>query len=498
MLKKKKHRVLWTTISKLVFDITMKAREEVRSKKKVDTNISVDWRATENVMALYNNYAGRFLQYISIAMANGPLAYGSESEDSIPQVDEVKSSNVTTTMAPKTNQDKALETLQILAHIPQMKLPPEYGNTFQIFLIISFLLAVAFPMFTRRAVRRARDGKMGLGDDGRKAATCSKEGSYMLTLNIVSNTFFFGVMITLVKAFACGYDPLLQQFTLLADPSIECFGLSSFVHYIYMLLAGIAIVFFYPLATMLIPTFQFMNKGLDIKFDASFITLEKQSDLFVAILATFYSELNTLFVLFVQTFICIVLAVYNYKVQPCLVSYMNPAKTAIYTISAYVTIGSIIWQLTKSIGLMIIIAIILFAAIFGWLLSKHGKSVITLIKQKLLKRKADKLKRENAMKILPIPEDEFQDIDDIKKGLQFKSGSTNTKIVPSPEKKKRQKNKGDKIYCPQCRTGVVPAQWISTFVIAECCVCFETKKMKISSVCGHGICNECYIKIKER
>ena len=95
MLEKKKHRVLWTTISKLVFDITMKAREEVRSKKKVDTNISVDWRATENVMALYNNYAGRFLQYISIAMANGPLAYGSESEDSIPQVDEVKSSNVT-------------------------------------------------------------------------------------------------------------------------------------------------------------------------------------------------------------------------------------------------------------------------------------------------------------------------------------------------------------------------------------------------------------------
>ena len=102
------------------------------------------------------------------------------------------------------------------------------------------------------------------------------------------------------------------------------------------------------------------------------------------------------------------------------------------------------------------------------------------------------------MKILPIPEDEFQDIDDIKKGLQFKSGSTNTKIVPSPDKKKRRKNKGEKIYCPQCWTGAVPAQWISTFVMAECCVCFETRKMKISSVCGHGICNECYIKIKDK
>ena len=36
MLKKKASRSSWTTISKLVFDITMKAREEVRSKKKVD------------------------------------------------------------------------------------------------------------------------------------------------------------------------------------------------------------------------------------------------------------------------------------------------------------------------------------------------------------------------------------------------------------------------------------------------------------------------------
>ena len=99
---------------------------------------------------------------------------------------------------------------------------------------------------------------------------------------------------------------------------------------------------------MLIPTFQFMNKGLDIKFDASFITLEKQSDLFVAILSTFYADLNTLFVLIVQALICIVLAGYNYKSKPCLVSYMNPAKTILYVVSAYVTCLAIIWQITKS------------------------------------------------------------------------------------------------------------------------------------------------------
>ena len=67
-------------ISKIIYDITIEAREEVRNKKNVDTNVSVDWRSTENFMALYNNYIGRFLKNVSIAMANGPLAYESTPE----------------------------------------------------------------------------------------------------------------------------------------------------------------------------------------------------------------------------------------------------------------------------------------------------------------------------------------------------------------------------------------------------------------------------------
>ena len=79
VLRKTAHRVPWSKINKIIYDC-IEAREEVRNKKNVDTNVSVDWRSTENFMALYNNYIGRFLQYVSIAMANGPLAYESTPE----------------------------------------------------------------------------------------------------------------------------------------------------------------------------------------------------------------------------------------------------------------------------------------------------------------------------------------------------------------------------------------------------------------------------------
>ena len=163
---------------------------------------------------------------------------------------------------------------------------------------------------------------------------------------------------------------------LLADPSVECFSLDSLAHYIYMLAAGIAIVLFYPLATMLIPTFQFMNKGLDIKFDASFITLEKQSDLFVAILSTFYADLNTLFVLIAKALICIVLAGYNYKSKPCLVSYMNPAKTILYVVFAYDMPGYNMANYKKSMAILLILLGVLGFAVICWLLYEQRTKIV--------------------------------------------------------------------------------------------------------------------------
>ena len=101
------------------------------------------------------------------------------------------------------------------------------------------------------------------------------------------------------------------------------------------------------------------------------------------------------------------------------------------------------------------------------------------------------------MKIYQFLKMNFKTLTILRKVFNLNSVRQTRKLCHHQTRKKRRKNKGEKIYCPQMPTGAVPAQWISTFVIAECGVCFETKKMKISSVCGHGICNECYIKIKD-
>eukprot|EP00505_MAST-04D_sp_SCG-Rhode-Island_P001927 Stramenopile-MAST_4_protein_1927 len=281
--EKLKHRIPWSSIAEIISSVTSNAREEARMQSK-SNDINVDWKATENIMAIYNMYVSRLLMYLSLAFSNGPLADAREESTTTASANITEAAELT-----------SMEYLDIVASIPQMKLPAKYGNTYVYFFSLAVVIAFTFPPFTSRAIRRARKGTMGLGPDGRKAATASKEGMYMLLLNIVSNTFFFGVMVTLVSAFACDYDELMQRFFLTADPGIECFSYDDFTHFAYMIVSGLAIFLFYPLATILIPTFQFMNKGLDIKFSASFVTLEKQTDLGVAIFGAFYSSLKWLF-----------------------------------------------------------------------------------------------------------------------------------------------------------------------------------------------------------
>ena len=63
---------------------------------------------------------------------------------------------------------------------------------------------------------------------------------------------------------------------------------------------------------------------------------------------------------------------------------------------------------------------------------------------------------------------------------------------------KQQKDKTRKLIpCPQCRVNSSIEKWQFTFVTAECCICLESKRMVISSQCGHGICSSCFDEINE-
>jgi hypothetical protein len=482
--EKKEHRISWAPFANLINSITLTAREAARKNTGNQNDITVNWKATENVMAVYNMYVGRFMTYIALAMTNGPLA---ESESrNIGTVSSLQKNG--TTASPESPGSSGpvspSDYLEILVHIPQMKLPAKYGNTYQYFLILAIVMAAVFPPFTSRAIRRARKGTMGLGPDGRRAGTFTKEGIYMLALNIVSNTFYFGVMITLVSAFACEFDTRTMEFYLSADHGIECFSYSDPTHFVYMVVAGAAVFLFYPLATILIPTFQFMNKGLDIKFTASFVTLEKQTDLGVAIFATFYSSLSTYAVLFTQLLVCLGLAGFNHATAPCLVSYMNIYKTIMYVGAAYITAVIIFYQYSRS-------------AIITYALVGVGPVALGIFWSRRRAKLATLAAHMPSTKVLPI--------EDIKKNNNKGSTPNQTKVASLRDASSTilsgQRNAAGlpsdakaeiSIPCPQCRVSNLKSTWHYTFVKAECCICLEVERMVISANCGHGMCKSCF------
>ena len=83
----------------------------------------------------------------------------------------------------------------------------------------------------------------------------------------MNDYLYFGMMFTLISAYACSYDEASHQFVLMADEEMKCFTFSEPLQIIYMLVSSIGLVGFYPLATLLAPNFQFNNKALDIKYE---------------------------------------------------------------------------------------------------------------------------------------------------------------------------------------------------------------------------------------
>ena len=110
------------------------------------------------------------------------------------------------------------------------------------------------------------------------------------------------------------------------------------------------------------------------------------------------------------------------------------------------------------------------------------------------KSKERKKTKGNALKVLPVEVNG----DTATKSLSDESlRLSKTAVVPSPERQNSNLKAKAKIHCPQCRAIVPVKEWISTFVSSECCVCFETHKMRISTVCGHGVCSGCFDQLQK-
>ena len=242
-------------------------------------------------------------------------------------------------------------------------------------------MALLYPFYTIKALRQLKAGKLGLDKHGRPVTKfCSKDGLYNFGLNAVNDYLYFGMMVQFVSVFACKIDDLAPQpgdlnfkyvrYILMADtkyvripnyglngtisnytvtyeyPPMECFNPKQPTHMVYMVMCTIAILCFYPLATLLAPNFQFNNKMLDIKFEQSFLIIQNQAELLMVAFSIFYQE-TWQAVLIPQLVICITLATSNWFIQPCLIERLNIFRTGIYSMAASACLSSILYQVLK-------------------------------------------------------------------------------------------------------------------------------------------------------
>ena len=58
----------------------------------------------------------------------------------------------------------------------------------------------------------------------------------------MNDYLYFGMMFTLISAYACSYDETSHQFILMADETMKCFTFSEPLQIIYMLVSSIGLV----------------------------------------------------------------------------------------------------------------------------------------------------------------------------------------------------------------------------------------------------------------
>ena len=348
-------RQLWPTIhDQLAPALMQELNKHVESfrQKGVDEIVVVDWKIWDNVLAFHVGIVITLYQYVSVALAFSPL------EESIQDVSKAFEEDL-----PWRNS------IKVAMSVPQFKIPGS-EQAFHIFFWISVAIALTYPFYAIKAIRALKENRLGLDASGKKITKCfSPDGIYNFVLNAVNDYLYFGMMFVLISVFACRIDEFQNvstdtngthnvKYILMADviydknmtgyvhAPMECFAFSQPTHLVYMAASTVALLSFYPLATLLAPNFQFNNKALDVKFDQTFLIMEHQAELMMAGFSIFYQD-SWRAVLIPQLCICLCLSGFNYRLQPCLVQSLNKFRTATYLCAAHSCVSSILFQSLK-------------------------------------------------------------------------------------------------------------------------------------------------------
>ena len=198
---------------------------------------------------------------------------------------------------------------------------------------VCFGLCGAFLLVSYPAIRLAKAGRYGVTKDMKPDSACSWTGLVSRAVSLLAVSLYMTIMKTELDALSCVYFETDSTWVLIRNQDIVCF---SGTHAVYFCLAILAIIIYYPLATLLYPTIQYQNKGLDLKYDSTYIVLESQGKLAIVGFAAFLPREKYLKM---QLIVCIcvtcILGLIVAKTKPCLVKSYNLWKAGGYFLVAW-------------------------------------------------------------------------------------------------------------------------------------------------------------------
>ena len=196
-------------------------------------------------------------------------------------------------------------------------------TSFKLMFWASVSIALVFPLYSLRGVRRAREGTLGTvrARDGRRvpAPLLSLEGAYQQLLSLMGGIGFFFVIKTLLGVLACDYategSPLYQ------DPTIPCW---RDLHLAWVAMAVVGGLLYYPLATFIAPSMAYANPSLDVKYSLDWTVVSTQSKLLLsAALVFFPGQAELAFPSAAAAAVGVSLSVVLFTRRPCLVDRVN-------------------------------------------------------------------------------------------------------------------------------------------------------------------------------
>lgn len=288
---------------------------------------------------------------------------------------------------------------------------------------ICFFFSIIFFFLVFPATNYIKKGRLGLNEDFTKAYFPKFQFFLSKFLSFLGKTMYLTIISAMLSAFSCVYKD--GGWKLSKQNNIECLDKE---HNMYIVLSVLSLLVYYPFATLLYPNIAFQNKALDLKYDTTYLVLESQGKVIIAIFAVFFDvEQFILLNLVVSIGVSGILFVINLRMKPCLIKSYNLWKTGGFLVPIWIcSCGLLNYYVTDMHIVSIAISCLLvigLGVILGILLALHKKYYWL-----------DCLSRLRTMKTLAKKSKNIEDLDiSIKSDVLSQSELDNTKQICNGE-----------------------------------------------------------------